>query len=605
MLAWVVAGLVGVGVAAVQYGRPTRGWGGVVAGLRALSVVLAVALVLDAPFGWSGAPRVVPALDVSASWRRAGDSAGYGEAVRRFRALRRDTALLFGDSVRVGVPASPTDVRSAVRPVVDLALAAGRPVVVITDGELDDPDALASLPAGSRIEVFPHAAAPDAAVTAFSAPRAVVDGDTIAVVVTVAAGATATQAGTLVVSLDGRPLATQALAPLEARAERTETVRIVVPAHDGLGVLRAIATVPGDRELRDDTLGVALEVSPAAGAVFVSTAPDYDARYTLDVLRGAVALPTRGFFRVAAGQWRVDGTLAPVSEADVRRAAAGAPLVVLHGDTGVFGAPRAVTRGSIALLPAIDVTPPGAGEWYATEAPPSPLAAALSGVPWDSLPPIDVSPSGDDAAGGPWWDGLVAARARRFDRRVVVRGTVTGRRVVVVQASGLWQWRFRGGVAADAYAALWGGIFDWLAAERPDARAAVPADAVLRAGDPVRWRRGAASGDSIVRAVIASRATGRADTLVLRFGDGTTTETPPLASGVYDVRTAGGPSLLVVNPSREWLPNRPALRSGPIGGGGGLFGGSGPRLRTVWWVYLVLVGALCAEWISRRRLGLR
>jgi hypothetical protein len=259
----------------------------------------------------------------------------------------------------------------------------------------------------------------------------------------------------------------------------------------------------------------------------------------------------------------------------------------------------------LALLPAIDVTPPSAGEWYATEAPPSPLAAALSGVPWDSLPPIDVSSAADDASGGPWWDGLVAARARRFDRRVVVRGTATGRRMVVVQASGLWQWRFRGGVAADAYAALWGGIFDWLAAERPDARAAVPADGVLRAGDRVRWRRGPASADSATRAVIVSRTTGRADTLVLRFGDGTTTETAPLAVGVYDVHTTGGPSVIVVNQSREWLPNRPVLRSGPIGGGGGLFGGSGPRLRSVWWVYLVLVGALCAEWISRRRLGLR
>jgi hypothetical protein len=228
-------------------------------------------------------------------------------------------------------------------------------------------------------------------------------------------------------------------------------------------------------------------------------------------------------------------------------------------------------------------------------------------VPWDSLPPIDVSAADDTAPGGGWWDGLVTARARRSDRRVAVRGTVTGRRIVIVRASGLWQWRFRGGVAADAYAALWGGIFDWLAAERPDARAVVPADGVLRAGDPIRWRRGGgtAGGDSIVRAVVEARGVGRADTLILRFGSGTMVETPSLAPGVYDVRATGGPSLLVVNPSREWLPSRPVLRSGPIGGGGGTSAGGGPRLRSVWWVYLVLVGALCAEWISRRRLGLR
>jgi hypothetical protein len=603
MLAWVVAGLVGVGVAAVQYGRPARRWGGVVAGLRAVSVALLVALVLDAPFGWSASPRLIPALDGSASWRRAGDTASYGNAVRRFRALRSDTALVFGDSVRPGAaPGVATDVRSAVRPLVDRALAAGRPVAVITDGELDDPEALAELPSGSRVEVIGHPPASDMAVTALESPRAVVDGDSVLVGVTVAAGAAGAGAGTLTITLDGRTLAVTPLASLEPRAERTETMRIVIPAHDGLGVLRAIVAVPGDREPRDDTLGVAVEVSPAAGAVFVSTAPDYDARYALDVLRGAVALPTRGFFRVANGQWRIDGTLAPVTETDVRRATASAPLVVLHGDTGVFGAPRAATRGSLALLPAIDITPTAAGEWYATAAPASPLSAALSGVPWDSLPPIDVSPVADD--GGGWWDGLVAARARRFDRRVAVRGTVSGRRVVVVQASGLWQWRFRGGVAADAYAALWGGIFDWLAAERPDARAAVPTDGVVRAGDPVRWRRGTAGGDSVVRAVLVPRGSGQADTLVLRFGSGTTVETPPLAAGVYDVETTGGPSLVVVNPSREWLPNRPVLRSGPIGGGS-TGGASAARLRSVWWVYLVLVGALCAEWISRRRLGLR
>jgi hypothetical protein len=604
MLAWVVAGLVGVGVAAVQYGRPTRGWDGIVAGLRAVSVALAVALALDAPFGWSAAPRVIPALDVSASWRRAGDSVSYGVALGRFRGVRADTALVFGDSVRSGpAPAVPSDARSVVRPLVDRALAAGRPAVVITDGELDDPDALAALPAGSRVDVIPHPAVRDVAVTAIDAPRAVVDGDSIVVGVTVASGPSGAEAGTLTMTLDGHPLAVQPLAALDRGAERTETVRIVIPAHDGLGVLRAIATVAGEREPRDDTLGVAVEVSPAAGAVFVSTAPDYDARYALDVLRGAVALPTRGFFRVANGQWRVDGTLAPVTEADVRRAAASAPLVVLHGDTGVFGASRSATRGSLALLPAVEVTPPAAGEWYATDAPASPLAAALSGVPWDSLPPIDVSPAEADPSGA-WWDGLVAARARRFDRRVVVRGTLSGRRVVVVQASGLWQWRFRGGVAADAYAALWGGIFDWLAAERPDARAAVPTDGVVRAGDPVRWRRGPASGDSVVRAVVVPRGVGRADTLMLRFGGGTTVETPPLSPGVYDVQTAGGSSLIVVNPSREWLPNRPVLRSGPIGAGGGS-AASAARLRSVWWVYLVLVGALCAEWISRRRLGLR
>jgi hypothetical protein len=357
-------------------------------------------------------------------------------------------------------------------------------------------------------------------------------------------------------------------------------------------------------------LAASIEISPAAGAVFVSTSPDEDSRYALDVLRGAVALPTRGFFRVAPGAWRQDGTLAAVPESEVRRAAASAPLVVLHGDTAIFGAPRTATHGSLALIPGSgSETADVAGEWYATDAPASPLAASLAGVPWDSLPPIDVGGTPDAttvANGPPTWVGLVAERARRDERRIAVQGTASGRHVVVVRASGFWRWRFRGGVAADAYAALWGGIFDWLAAERPDARPAVPADSVLRAGDPVRWRRGSgtgAAGDSVVPVVLIPRGGGAPDTVVLRFGSAATTVSAPVASGVYDVRMAGGSALLVVNASTEWLPNRPVMRSGRIGGGAVV--GGAPRLRGVWWIFLVLIGALCVEWIARRRLGLR
>ena len=99
----------------------------------------------------------------------------------------------------------------------------------------------------------------------------------------------------------------------------------------------------------NDTLSFALDVARGASAVFASTAPDEDARYALDVLRGTLAVPTRGYFRVAPGRWVQDGSLAAVSEDDVRRSVAEAPLAVLHGDTAIFGAPRAFTRGALAL----------------------------------------------------------------------------------------------------------------------------------------------------------------------------------------------------------------------------------------------------------------
>ena len=76
--------------------------------------------------------------------------------------------------------------------------------------------------------------------------------------------------------------------------------------------MRAVLTAPGDRTTANDSLSVAVDVMPGAGAVVVSTAPDYDVRDLATVLRGTVLLPTRGFYRVAPGRWREEGSLGTV-----------------------------------------------------------------------------------------------------------------------------------------------------------------------------------------------------------------------------------------------------------------------------------------------------
>jgi len=602
MVFWLTAAAVGVVAAGLQYGRPGGG-GWFAAALRVFSVAVLVALCLDAPAGRGTTPRPMTALDVSSSWLRMHDSGAYQSALSELGRSAGDSVLLIGDSLRTGhPPAVPGDARSRVRPAVERALAAGRPLTLVTDGEIDDPDALADLPAGSRVVVIAHPKRRDAGLTALDAPRAAVAGDTIELHATLAASQGGAGAGHLAFSVGASSpsgASTIAVDPLPPGAVRSVTARIPVPAGDGPRVARAVWTAPDDSEARDDTLSVAIDVSPAAGAVFVSTSPDEDARYSLSVLRDALTLPTRGFFRVAPGQWRVDGTLDHVSESDVRQAVASAPVVVLDGDTAVFGAPRAASRGSLALL-----APPAPSpdeEWYVTGAPPSPLAATLGGVSWDSLPPIDVAPT--NVAGE--WQGLEAKRGRRYDRRIVVAGSTTdGRRVVTVAAGGLWRWRFRAGASADAYTALWGGIFDWLAAERRDQRAAVPADQLVREGDPIRWRHGTGQ-DTAVTLILARRGgAGAPDSLRLHFPPGAaTTETGPLAAGVYDVRAAGGPALLVVNASREWLPRAPVVQTGQVGGV--VLAGAAPRLRSLGWIYVLLVAALCAEWLWRRRAGMR
>jgi hypothetical protein len=62
-------------------------------------------------------------------------------------------------------------------------------------------------------------------------------------------------------------------------------------------------------------------------------------------------------------------------------------------------------------------------------------------------------------------------------------------------------------------------------------------------------------------------------------------------------------SVLVVNASRELLPHRPTVRSGAVGGEPAL--GEPPILRERGWVYAIVVLLLCAEWLQRRRVGLR
>jgi hypothetical protein len=598
---WLLAIAAGVAGALLQYG-----WGSrrrvlatpLPALLRAVVFTLVVALLLDAP---SGPSRVSPpwvALDASASMLRGGDSAAWRAAVDTARAARADSIFLFGDSLRAGpVPARPADRASDADPVLQRALATGRPVVVVTDGELPLAAELRQLPAGSRVALVAHAPRPDAAVVALDVPRAVVAGDSVEARVTMAADGAGAGAGTAALLFDGHVLATTRTDPLGAYEQREVDFRVPIAAGEGPALVSAVVAVPGDAEPGNDTLAVGLDVSRQPGAVFVSTSPDYDARYALAVLRGALALPTRAFYHLSPGNWRVDGSFAPATEAEVRSAFRDAPVAILHGDTTIFGPPREATRAPLALM--VPTTGDG-NEWYAADAPVSPLSGALAGVPWDSLPPLLVGAAPEPRG---QWRGLDVRRGREALTRAIIAGDDAPRRVVIVAASDLWRWQFRGGVSADVFTALWGSIFDYLASQRSDRRAAVPDARLFRAGEPIYWRRGA-PGDSAVTVVLARRGGRGGDTLHLRFTPGSaTTRSAGLAAGVYDVSEAGGSAVLAVNASAELVPVQPRAAAGRIGGTPPR--GAAPSARDAGWVYLLLVLVLCGEWLLRRRAGLR
>ena len=600
MTVWLLAALAGIAAAALSYARlraPSAGWRALLGAARAAALTILVALLLDAPLG---RPRVsVPSVFVDGSLSMTREGAALARiAWDSARAAGGDSTWVFGDSVRPGdADAPPRDGNTRARPLVERTMASGRPAIVITDGEVQDSSALDGLVSGSRVIVLARPARPDVAVVSLDAPRATVDGDSLSIKLTVGAGAQGVGAGAVALLMDDQLLGRWPLEAMSAWGERQLDLRVRANGVQGAAVLRAVVSAEGDAEVRNDTLAAIIELSRAASAVFASTSPDQDARFAIAVLRGTLALPTRGFLRIAPGMWRNEGSLTPASEAEVRQALRDAPVAILHGDTSIFGPPRAATLGPLALLVPADAEE---GEWYAAATPASPLSGALAAVPLDSLPPIAA---GTPATGE--WTALETRRGRDPVRRAVVVGRDEPRRVVIVTGSGFWRWRFRGGAGADAFAALWGGIFDWLAAERADRRSAVPDLNSIRSGQQIRWRRGS-SADSVVRVAIQPRGVtpGRTDSLVLRFGSGNAVlETATLPPGIYDVIVPGGRTLLAVNASAELLPTRPRLQSGRVGSRVQVDEARRARNRGILYVLVVLL--LCAEWITRRRLGLR
>ena len=626
MIRWLLALSIGAVVAWLAYGRAgtainTRT--AILAALRGLGVALVAALLLGAPAGFAQGARTLVALDASASWLRAavGDTLLIRNELRSvLKDASADSVLLTGDSLRV-VSASealriiPGDASSALRPAVDRAAALSRPLVLLTDGEIDDASVQTDLPTGSRIVVPKRTPSVDAAVASLESPFTVSAGDTLSVTATITAGGAGSAKGEVRLLLDGVVVAKTPITPLTAFTARRTVLTLPLPRGAKKSVLQAVVATDGDTEARNDTLGMALEIGDKPAAVFISTAPDLDVREALTVLRGALDVPARAYLRIAPNVWREEGSLKAVTEADVRARMQAAGLIIVHGDTSLANTATR-SRGAQALwVPAKADAAARAGEnargaeWYVSGAPASPLTGALAGLPWDTLPPITAS----SAARGTFT--ILEARLGKSGAPVpVIAGRdKDGFRTLIITGSGFAGWALRGGRSAAAFVALWGAMFDWLSAGRGDLGAARPVAAVLRAGEAVRWRRGGA--DSVVLAVMVPRRAGKSvevpDTVSLRFVNGSSeTVSHSLSAGVYDVRIIGASSasgnvssVLVVNASRELVPHAPTLVSGAATRG--LLASSGPVVSDFGWVFGLALVLLCGEWLLRRIAGLR
>jgi len=577
--------------------------------LRVLAVVALIFLL------WNPASsRLLPAgdqplvlLDASLSmtgqpWQAALDSA------RRFaRGARSAVVWRFGRHVSALDTTPPADGASRLGPALEAAAGRAGEVIVLTDGNVDDVVGIpADLLRRPRVIVQPRALFFDAYVASVEGARHVTRGDTVRLRVSYGTmgkreGGRGAGTATLVVSVGGRPLATQAITLPDSGVLETS---ITLPASSvpspGWQVLEVSLDGVDDAEPRDDTREFVIDVSLEPAAVILASPPDWEARFLARALSDVARVPVKMFVETEPGRWRDAGTLQPVQTADLTRAAAGARLVVATGDPGRARPFTAASRNALLLWP----TNGQSGDWYVERPASSPLTAALSGVQWDSLPPataVAISPRDSGSAGT---IALTARLARRgAPRPIVTLEQRNGRRIALVTAGGLWRWAFRGGASEEAYRSVVAALADWLLGDRSAGirERALPIALETPNGLPVVWRWTATDSARKVAVTLRSKDTTRVDTL--RFDPGGRAELS-LPPGIYRYALSGGTEqgvIAVETYSDEWLPRAPALTAQP--------GEATARLASVglrdrWWLFVIALAALATEWALRRRQGL-
>ncbi len=523
-----------------------------------------------------------------AQWTAARDSA-----------LRLGEVRLFGDE-RSGGDTVPDRGRSLLRPALSAAVASDRPVIVVTDGEVEDasdlgPDVLGR----ASYRVFPRDTQPDRVVSALTGPVRVTAGDSIILEAEVELlGGEAPANQRLEVFSGAKRLVSQTV-----RVDQgSRRARIAVPSVDvGAGdhVLR-VQLAGSDAEPRTDARLHLVTVAPTPGVVLLASPADWDSRFLYRALRDVAQLPVRGFVRIEGDRWRSMTDLRPVPAERVRQAARQADLLIVKGDAGAF-AQGTIARGIWRWPTGGKGQGTAPGDWYLAATDASPVAGALLGQPVDSFPPasglIPMTPEAGD------WVALTAQLGRRGPARPAAFGRDAGRvRTATVAVDGLWRWAFRGGSSEQSYRAWVAATASWLLGGADSARGVARAvRPVVMRGRPIlfEWR-----GPGQIRALPLTwtGADGsRVDTL--RF-DGSGRAEAWLEPGQYQYRLEGGGSgtVAVEEYSDELIPRnvvlttRDARLSRPIGR---------TAARDWLWLFTVAGVALACEWFARRRLGLR
>lgn len=626
--------------------------------LRATTLALILLLLFDPTLpGLDRAPgqsRDWVLVDGSLSMEAPGSDGSLWEAALD-RALTGPTAgvRVFGDGVRPLDPEArelPGYARSRVTEALERAAESGaRTVRLISDLRFEDPVAARNAVArlGLRLVVESLGdSVRSAGIEAFRIPGAVRAGEAIDAEVTLFGAGSAGDSATLRILEEGR--AVTSVRVLLPPAGGLARVGVTLPPPVDTATVRYTARVElaGDVFAADDERVAYTTVDPVEGnLVVVSLDADWEVRFLLPVLERVTGLPSRGFIRVGEDRFLAmapGGAAGTVDAASVAARAAGAELLVLQGaatEGGASWALEAALRARRAiLLPGtregaralgLDVGPPRPGEWYAsTELPPSPLAGELAPADIRTLPPVSgVLPLTGEAPGFVPIE-LRLRGAGPGQAALILRAPKDGRRQAVALARGFWRWAFRTPAGRDTYERLWAGVAGWLLAEQPLARGPGlrPQDPVVGRGEAVVWGAAGHAGATVELTVLPdgaapaglTRATGSAPALdtTVTVPEGGRFRTPALPPGAYRYRARigdGGAEVETdgrfdVEAYTDELLHQPMTGLDTAGDHGAAGVGSpapGFPLRTHPLPYLVLLALLCAEWIGRRRRGLR
>ncbi len=542
-------------------------------------------------------PRPLVLLDASLSmgaaggrWAEASDSA-----------VRWGEVRSFGDA-RARVDSTPTRGRSLLAPALLAASASDRPLIVVSDGEVEDareipPDLLAR----SSIRLFRRAGQADLALTRVTGPSRVSSGDSIHLEVEVqAVGGIEGDSVSLGVSSGTNRLAARTV---RLAGEAAGRARVVIPSSalaSGDHLLRVALPRTGDAEPRTDTRLHLVTVAATPGVVFLASPADWDSRFLYRTLREVGQLPVRGYVRFDGNRWRNMTDLRPVPAEVVRRAARRADLLILKGGVGEF-ADGSTARGIWSWPSGEGGETQVPGDWYLSESDASPVAGAFLGQPVDSFPPavlLTPMPTGTRD-----WVALHGRLGRRGPERPAVFGRQDGRlRRVTVAVEGLWRWSFRGGSSEQSYRSWVAATASWLLGGADSARGvAKPVQAVVQNGRPLvfEWL---GSGVPSTQVVAWSRASAESTDTLHFDGDGRASVW--LGPGEYRYRlSGGGAGTVAVEEYSDELLSRPLTLTGHEGRP---IGSAGRTTARDWlWLFGLCVLALSGEWLARRRLGLR